>query len=104
MFELPEDMGRRIMQIGVENAILDFKDLCRLSLTCKFLYKLSGEDALWSSLLYQDFTMMKKMVPLMVKRAIQTQVFKTLQTTTTTISSGIIIFSHLKGSNGKIFV
>ncbi|CAI9779625.1 unnamed protein product [Fraxinus pennsylvanica] len=55
MSELPEDVWRRIMQIGVENSVLDFKDLCRLSLTCKCRYKLSGEDALWSSLLYQDF-------------------------------------------------
>ncbi|CAI9765723.1 unnamed protein product [Fraxinus pennsylvanica] len=55
MSELPEDLWRRIMEIGVEKSVMDFEDLCRLSLTCKCLYKLSGEDSLWSSLLYRDF-------------------------------------------------
>ncbi|KAL2459327.1 F-box domain-containing protein [Forsythia ovata] len=55
MSELPDDVWRRIMVIGVENLVLDFEDLCRLSLTCKRLYKLSNEDSLWSLMLHQDF-------------------------------------------------
>ncbi|KAL2459717.1 F-box domain-containing protein [Forsythia ovata] len=55
MSELPGDVWRRIMVIGVENLVLDFEDLCRLSLICKRLYKLSNEDSLWSLMLHQDF-------------------------------------------------
>ncbi|KAL2464264.1 F-box protein SKIP24 [Forsythia ovata] len=55
MSELPDDVWRRIMVIGVENLVLNFEDLCRLSLTYKRLYKLSNEDSLWFLMLHQEF-------------------------------------------------
>ncbi|KAI7991786.1 F-box protein SKIP24 [Camellia lanceoleosa] len=57
MSVLPEELWRRILEIGVVETpnLLNFKDLCCLSITCKRLYRLSNDPSLWSSLLSSDF-------------------------------------------------
>lgn len=56
MCTLPEELWRRILEIGViESSCLNFKDLCCLSITCRRLNRLSSEDSLWSSLFSSDF-------------------------------------------------
>ncbi|KAL7197858.1 hypothetical protein ACSBR2_020388 [Camellia fascicularis] len=53
----PDELWRRILEIGVVETqnLLNFKDLCCLSITCKRLYRLSNDPSLWSSLLSSDF-------------------------------------------------
>lgn len=53
--EIPDEIWRSILQIGVNNSILSHKDLCCLSISCKRLRRLSGEDSVWSFLLASDF-------------------------------------------------
>ncbi|THG00245.1 hypothetical protein TEA_000699 [Camellia sinensis var. sinensis] len=49
MSVLPEELWRRILEIGVVETpnLLNFKDLCCLSITCKRLYRLSNDPSLW---------------------------------------------------------
>lgn len=59
MAVLPDELWRRILEIGaIENSpnLLNFKDLCSLSITCRTLKRLSGEDFIWSSFLSSDFS------------------------------------------------
>ncbi|CAO2820499.1 unnamed protein product [Amaranthus hypochondriacus] len=60
MSELPDELWRRILELGVQTSAINtqsfsFKDLCCISISCKRLYRLSNEDSLWSSLLSADF-------------------------------------------------
>ncbi|XAR48330.1 hypothetical protein NMG60_11031107 [Bertholletia excelsa] len=56
MSALPEELWRRILEIGIETPnSLTFRDLCSLSITCSFLHRLSSDDSLWASLLSSDF-------------------------------------------------
>ncbi|KAK9289382.1 hypothetical protein L1049_007537 [Liquidambar formosana] len=55
MCALPDELWRRILEIGVESSDLNYKDLCCLSISCRRLHRFSSEDALWSVLLSQDF-------------------------------------------------
>ncbi|GMH29973.1 hypothetical protein Nepgr_031816 [Nepenthes gracilis] len=55
MSALPEELWRRILEIGVERSNLSYKDLCCLSISCRRFHRLSDEDSLWSSLLSSDF-------------------------------------------------
>ncbi|KAL7157620.1 hypothetical protein ABFS83_02G089400 [Erythranthe nasuta] len=52
---LPDELWRRIMEIGIESKTLDHKSLCCLSITCRRLHRLAGDDTLWSPLLLSDF-------------------------------------------------
>ncbi|KAF5201384.1 hypothetical protein FRX31_009035 [Thalictrum thalictroides] len=52
---LPEEIWINILETGIENSTLGFKDLCSLSISCKHFYKFSNEDTLWSLLLTLDF-------------------------------------------------
>lgn len=59
MAVLPDELWRRILEIGaIENSpnLLNYKDLCSLSITCRTLKRLSGEDFIWSSFLSSDFS------------------------------------------------
>ncbi|KAK4345638.1 hypothetical protein RND71_035814 [Anisodus tanguticus] len=52
---LPDELWRRILEIGIESSKFSYKDLCCLSITCKLLNRLSSDDSLWSSLFFADF-------------------------------------------------
>uniref|UniRef100_A0A5B7BTD2 Putative F-box family protein isoform 1 n=1 Tax=Davidia involucrata TaxID=16924 RepID=A0A5B7BTD2_DAVIN len=53
---LPDELWRRILEIGIETSnLLNYKDLCCLSIASRRLYRLSNEDALWSAILSSDF-------------------------------------------------
>ncbi|WCJ27649.1 F-box family protein [Euphorbia peplus] len=52
---LPEELWRQILECGIENSRLRYKDLCCISICCKLLHRLSDEDSLWSNLLSSDF-------------------------------------------------
>lgn len=52
---LPDELWRKILEIGIQNASFTFKDLCCLSISCRRLHRLSGEDSLWSRIFSSDF-------------------------------------------------
>ncbi|KAK4724893.1 hypothetical protein R3W88_027672 [Solanum pinnatisectum] len=52
---LPEELWRRILEIGIESSNFNYKDLCCLSITCTLLNRLSSDDSIWSSLFSADF-------------------------------------------------
>ncbi|XP_059296439.1 F-box protein SKIP24-like isoform X1 [Lycium ferocissimum] len=52
---LPDELWRRILEIGIESSNFTYKDLCCLSITCTRLNRLSSDDSLWSSLFSTDF-------------------------------------------------
>ncbi|KAL8150814.1 hypothetical protein V2J09_020622 [Rumex salicifolius] len=52
---LPDELWRRIMELGVTHCNLTFKDLCCLSISSRRLRSLSGESSLWSRLLSTGF-------------------------------------------------
>ncbi|GKV07638.1 hypothetical protein SLEP1_g19386 [Rubroshorea leprosula] len=53
--EIPDELWRNILEIGTKNSVLTHKDLCCLSISCRRLRRLSGENSLWSHLLSSDF-------------------------------------------------
>ncbi|XP_073147271.1 F-box protein SKIP24 isoform X2 [Henckelia pumila] len=55
MSALPDDLLRRIMEIGIQSGTLGCADLCRLSIACRRLRFLAADDSLWSHLLFSDF-------------------------------------------------
>ncbi|WJX83375.1 hypothetical protein P8452_66040 [Trifolium repens] len=55
MSSLPQELWRKILEIGVQNSGLTYKDLCCISITCRLLHRLSSEDSLWNHLLSTDF-------------------------------------------------
>ncbi|KAL3841070.1 hypothetical protein ACJIZ3_025661 [Penstemon smallii] len=55
MSVLPDEMWRRILEIGIESKTLDYRSLCCLSISCRRLRSLAAEDSLWSNLLLTDF-------------------------------------------------
>lgn len=60
MAVLPVELWRRILEIGVIERfpkLLNYKDLCSLSICCTTLNRLSNEDFLWSSFLSSDFSL-----------------------------------------------
>lgn len=52
---LPDELWRRILEIGVQSGGFSYKDLCCLSISCRRFHRLSDEDLLWSHLLSADF-------------------------------------------------
>ncbi|KAA8519027.1 hypothetical protein F0562_016199 [Nyssa sinensis] len=60
MSVLPDELWRRILEIGIQTSnLLNYKDLCCLSITCRRLCRLSNEDPLWSALVSSDFPQSK---------------------------------------------
>ncbi|ONH94475.1 hypothetical protein PRUPE_7G018500 [Prunus persica] len=55
MSALPEELWRRILEIGVQRRGVSYKDLCCLSISSRRLHRLCDEDFLWSHLLSSDF-------------------------------------------------
>jgi hypothetical protein len=53
---LPDELWRRILELGIKRGGFTYKDLCCISISCRLLHRLSGEEALWSHLLLSDFT------------------------------------------------
>ncbi|EOY10428.1 F-box family protein, putative isoform 2 [Theobroma cacao] len=53
--ELPDELWRKILEIGIKSSNFIFKDLCSISISCRRLHRLSNEDSLWSHLLSVDF-------------------------------------------------
>lgn len=55
MAVLPDELWRKILEIGVQSSGFTYKDLCCLSISCRRLRRLSDEDPLWNPLLSSDF-------------------------------------------------
>ncbi|OMO88007.1 hypothetical protein CCACVL1_08597 [Corchorus capsularis] len=53
--ELPDELWRKILEIGIKASNFTYKDLCCVSISCRRLRRLSDEDSLWSHLLSVDF-------------------------------------------------
>uniref|UniRef100_A0A1D1YVD0 F-box protein SKIP24 n=1 Tax=Anthurium amnicola TaxID=1678845 RepID=A0A1D1YVD0_9ARAE len=57
MSDLPDEIWSRIMEAGIQSSALGYRDLCCLSISCRRLRRLSGDEALWSALLALDFAL-----------------------------------------------
>ncbi|KAK4850957.1 hypothetical protein QYF36_011316 [Acer negundo] len=53
---LPDELWRKIIEIGIHSSGFTCRDLCCLSISCGRLHRLSDEDSLWSHLLSSDFS------------------------------------------------
>ncbi|MED6218315.1 hypothetical protein PIB30_025719 [Stylosanthes scabra] len=60
---LPDELWRRILEIGIENRSLGYKALCSISISCRRLHRLSAEDPLWNRLLSNDFPLYHNLTP-----------------------------------------
>ncbi|CAH2038543.1 unnamed protein product [Thlaspi arvense] len=54
--EIPEELWRKILEIGVKSSTFSYKDLCCVSISSRRLCRLSCENSLWHFLLFQDFS------------------------------------------------
>ncbi|KAF9624544.1 hypothetical protein IFM89_011718 [Coptis chinensis] len=52
---ISDEIWIKILETGIDNSILKFKDICHFSECCKNLNKLSNKETLWSTLLTIDF-------------------------------------------------
>ncbi|KAF5749143.1 F-box protein SKIP24 [Tripterygium wilfordii] len=52
---LPDELWRRILEIGIRDSGFDYKDLCCISISCRRFHRLSVDDSLWSHLFSSDF-------------------------------------------------
>jgi hypothetical protein len=52
---LPEELWRRILEIGIKSSGFTYKDLCSISISCRRFHRLSNEQSFWSHLLSSDF-------------------------------------------------
>ncbi|XP_058750631.1 F-box protein SKIP24 [Vicia villosa] len=55
MASLPDELWSRILEIGIGNSTLTYKDLCCISITSRLLHRLSSQHSLWNRLLSSDF-------------------------------------------------
>lgn len=55
MSSLPIELWTKILEIGIQDCGLSYKDLCCISISCRLLHRLSVEDSLWNRLLSSDF-------------------------------------------------
>ncbi|TKY62823.1 F-box protein SKIP24 [Spatholobus suberectus] len=55
MSSLPDELWRRILEVGIENSGFSYKDLSCVSISCRRLHRLSSEDPLWNRLLSSDY-------------------------------------------------
>ncbi|KAJ7564227.1 hypothetical protein O6H91_02G008300 [Diphasiastrum complanatum] len=52
---LPDELWIQVFTAGVESAILDYRDVCSLSIVCRRLWRLTNLDCTWQILLSRDF-------------------------------------------------
>ncbi|CAK8542930.1 unnamed protein product [Lathyrus sativus] len=55
MASLPDELWSKILEIGIRNSTLTYKDFCCISITSRLLHRLSSEDSLWNRFLSSDF-------------------------------------------------
>uniref|UniRef100_A0A2P2KLF8 Uncharacterized protein MANES_13G150700 n=1 Tax=Rhizophora mucronata TaxID=61149 RepID=A0A2P2KLF8_RHIMU len=55
MLGLPDELWRHILETGIRKSQFTYRDLCCISIVCRRLHRLSGEDTIWSTLLSSDF-------------------------------------------------
>lgn len=55
MSVLPDELWRRVLELGVQSCGFSYKDLCCISISCRRLHRLSDEDPFWNHLLSSDF-------------------------------------------------
>ncbi|XP_024027131.1 F-box protein SKIP24 isoform X2 [Morus notabilis] len=60
MSDLPDELWRRILEIGVQTCGFTYKDLCCLSISSRRLHRLSDDDELWSVLLSSNFCLIDR--------------------------------------------
>ncbi|KAG2267712.1 hypothetical protein Bca52824_062267 [Brassica carinata] len=53
--EIPDELWRKVLEIGVKSSTFSHKDLCCISISSRRLCRLSSEDCLWNFLLAIDF-------------------------------------------------
>ncbi|XP_010458131.1 PREDICTED: F-box protein SKIP24 isoform X3 [Camelina sativa] len=53
--EIPDELWRKILEIGVKSSAFSYKDLCCISITSRRLRRLSSDDCFWDLLLFHDF-------------------------------------------------
>uniref|UniRef100_A0A1J3EBS7 F-box protein SKIP24 n=1 Tax=Noccaea caerulescens TaxID=107243 RepID=A0A1J3EBS7_NOCCA len=53
--EIPDELWRKILEIGVKSSTFSYKDLCCISISSRRLCRLSCDDSLWLLLLFHDF-------------------------------------------------
>ncbi|XWS64933.1 hypothetical protein CRYUN_Cryun05aG0046900 [Craigia yunnanensis] len=53
--ELPDELWRKILEIGIKASNFTYKDLCCVSIGCRRFHRLSNENSLWSYLLSVNF-------------------------------------------------
>ncbi|KAE8713301.1 F-box protein SKIP24 [Hibiscus syriacus] len=61
--ELPDELWRKILEIGIKASSFTYKDLCCVSISCRRLHRLSDEYSLWSHLISVDFPTQTSSVP-----------------------------------------
>ncbi|KAB1223116.1 F-box protein SKIP24 [Morella rubra] len=52
---LPDELWRRVLELGIKTGGWTYKDLCCISISCRRLRKLSNEESPWRHLLLSDF-------------------------------------------------
>ncbi|KAG6603437.1 F-box protein SKIP24, partial [Cucurbita argyrosperma subsp. sororia] len=55
MSELPDELWRQILEIGVKRCDFTYRDLCCISISSRRLRRLSDDECLWSHLLSSDY-------------------------------------------------
>ncbi|XP_022154462.1 F-box protein SKIP24 [Momordica charantia] len=63
MSELPDELWRQILEIGVKSRGWTYRDLCCLSISSRRLRRLSGDDCFWSHLLSSDYPSSSSTLP-----------------------------------------
>lgn len=55
MTTLPTEVWAEILQAGISNSVLDYRDLCSLSIVCPSLNRLASLTSLWKPIFLRDF-------------------------------------------------
>jgi len=51
---LPDELWTKILGLGVENQVLDYRDLCSLAFVSRLIRRISSEEDIWRSLWERD--------------------------------------------------
>lgn len=51
---LPDELWSKIMGMGVENQVLDYRDMCSLAFVCRRIRRISSLDCMWRPLWERD--------------------------------------------------
>jgi hypothetical protein len=51
---LPDELWAKILGMGVENRVLDYRDLCSLAFVCRRIRRISSLDCMWRPLWERD--------------------------------------------------